>query len=284
MRVLVVPHNNNFSLVEESLPSVQFTKTFLKNLTFKFVKQKVTVEYNNNDITNYDFVFLASFWKIRDIAYATSMYLTAQGIKHTQIEISGSKLTDQMTFTLNNIPSPNTFFINSKVPTKYIKDIEEICGYPLIIKDRKGRMGKNTFLIKDQKELIDQISKNKSHIRYLYQQYIPNNYDWGILISKGQVVAVEKSYPKKDEFRNNAYNGAKEIFLSVSECPESIKTIAKNAAKAIGLDWCRVDLIVDKNTNKPYVLEVNRFPGMTKGTDEVTASVDYIRDCLQQIV
>ena len=45
--------------------------------------------------------------------------------------------------------------------------------------------------------------------------------------------------------------------------------ISKEAAKSVDCTWCAVDLIVDKKTKTPYILEVNASPG-TKGITEAT--------------
>lgn len=114
----------------------------------------------------------------------------------------------------------------------------------------------------------------------MYQQFIPNEYDWGVLVANGKVVAAEKSYPKDGEFRNNACNGAKEVFVDVKDCPDEVKEMATSAAKALDLKWCRSDIVVDKHTGKPYLLEVNRYPGITKGTDELKAVVAHLQNLL----
>ena len=41
-----------------------------------------------------------------------------------------------------------------------------------------------------------------------------------------------------------------------------MEDIAIRAANAVGCIWCGVDMIVDKKTKKPYILEVNSSPGV----------------------
>jgi glutathione synthase/RimK-type ligase-like ATP-grasp enzyme len=102
----------------------------------------------------------------------------------------------------------------------------------------------------------------------MFQSFIPNQYDWGILVANGEVVSGEKSYPKDGEFRNNARNGAREDFIDVEKIPQEIKDIAIRASESLGLSWSRADIIIDEKTQKPYLLEVNRYPGVTSGSDE----------------
>ena len=111
--------------------------------------------------------------------------------------------------------------------------------------------------------------------RFFFQKFIPNDYDWGILVANGRVVSAEKSYHLKNEFRNNACWGAKEVFVDVNEVNKHLKSIAMNACKILELEWGRADIIIDKSTQKPYLLEVNRLPGMTVGSTEQKAFQEY---------
>ncbi|MFX1537552.1 MAG: RimK family alpha-L-glutamate ligase, partial [Promethearchaeota archaeon] len=140
--------------------------------------------------------------------------------------------------------------------------------------------GMNSFLIKSKRELIrvlENLPKGKS---FIFQQFIPNDYDWGILVAEGKVVSAEKSFRPKGEFRNNACWGAKEVFLNIDEVDKKVKLIARKSCDILNLEWARADIIVDKNTNEPYLLEVNRFPGMTVGSTEEEAFKRYLKNKL----
>jgi glutathione synthase/RimK-type ligase-like ATP-grasp enzyme len=276
MQVLILPHIENFNLAEESFKDVDFDKTFFKNLRYIFGDTGAYVRYQNKDCKDYDLVWLSSHWGTRDLAYALDIYLDSKKTKHTAVERAGSKVTDHMKFSLSNINTPKTYYINTKKIEPYIEEIEVHCGYPMVVKDIKGCRGRNTFLVHNREELNDTVASLNPETKVLYQEYIPNEYDWGVLISGGKVVAAEKSYPSEGEFRNNACNGAREEFVDLSECPEEIQWMAIDSAKSLGLDWCRADIVVHEDTNKPYLLEINRYPGITKGTDEVEAVKKYI--------
>jgi ribosomal protein S6--L-glutamate ligase len=84
----------------------------------------------------------------------------------------------------------------------------------------------------------------------------------------------------KKDFRTNYSLGGTVEKTKVS--PEQEK-IAIAAAKAVGCNWCGVDLIVDKKTGKNYVLEVNSSPGTqglkkATGVDVVKGIIDFISD------
>ncbi|MBN2100455.1 ATP-grasp domain-containing protein [Candidatus Dojkabacteria bacterium] len=282
MRVLISPSIENFDLVEKHFEDIVFDKTYSHNLRFIFTENGPKVLYKDMDCKNYDLAWISSYWTTQDLAYALHLYLERNSIPHTKVKRAGSKIVDHMVFSLNNIPSPNTFFRNSTIPKKYLDEAEETCGYPMVIKDTMGCRGRNSHLVHNRKELEKATLELPEGHKFMFQQYIPNEYDWGVLVSRGKVVAAEKSFPKKGEFRNNACNGAKEVFVDVKECPDNVKEIAVKAATALNLNWCRSDIVVDKNRKRPYLLEVNRYPGITKGTDEVKAVVKFMKELTQK--
>jgi len=158
--------------------------------------------------------------------------------------------------------------------------IEKLCGFPLIIKDTKGSRGRNTFLLNSREELVEIMDRFPANRSFVFQQFIPNDYDWGILVADGKVVSAEKSFRSKGEFRNNACRGAKEVFIHKNKVNKKVKQIAKKACDILNLEWGRADIVVNKNTNKPYLLEVNRFPGMTAGSSEEKAFHIYLESKL----
>lgn len=278
MNILIVPVVENFELARKHLHTAEYDTSYFNNIHFAFTQNGSTVSYKDNDCKNYDFVWLSSYWGTRDLAYGLHLYLKQHNVKHTRTGRSGSKIVDHMIFSLHNIPCPNTYYINTKRQERFIEELEHTCNYPIIVKDIKGYRGKNTFLAKNREQLGEILKNLDPEIKVLFQEFIPNDYDWGVLVSKGKVVATEKSFPKKGEFRNNACNGASEVFVDVAACPDNVKKIAVDAAKILSLEWCRADIVIDKNTGEAKLLEVNRYPGITKGTDEVTAVIDFLKD------
>lgn len=282
--ILILPTIENIDEIVKGLPNpIDFTKGSFKRVEFGFKDKKVQFLHKGVDLKDFSSVWLSASWGSRDLAYAVKLYLDHFEVPHTYVEKCTSKITDQVKFALNSISSPDTFFVNTQNIADYIEKIEEVCSYPLIIKDTKGSRGKHSVYIKNRKELLAKLPKLPKHRKYLFQKFIPNEYDWGVLIANGKVVSGEKSYPKDNEFRNNTCNGAKEVFVETKDIPKPIQKMAIKASKVLGLSWSRPDIIVDKNTNIPYMLEVNRFPGITSGTTEVSGAQQFLESHLNSI-
>jgi glutathione synthase/RimK-type ligase-like ATP-grasp enzyme len=269
-------------LAQFSYP-INLTKGNFEKLEFLFQKNSVKVLFSGRNLKEFDFVWLSSFWDSRDLAYAVKLYLDKTKVFATHVEKSTSKLTDQMICSLGGISVPDSLFLGEKDVVSSLEQIEKICGYPLIIKDTKGSRGLDSLYIKTESELVQKLKQFPEHRKFLFQKYIPNLYDWGILVANGQVVSGERSYPEIGEFRNNACNGAKEIFVKPEEIPSEIQKIAIKANDLLGLSWSRADIIVDSKTQQPYLLEVNRLPGITLNTTEMSGAYQFLSEQIEKL-
>lgn len=275
--ILVLPSIENISEIVKGInKNIHLTKGYYHNLEHRIQDSQIQLLHKGKDIKEFSTVWLSSFWGLRDLAYAVKLYLDYFHTPHTYVEKTTSKISDQLIFVIKDIRTPNTFFINRRDIADYTDEIEKTCGYPLVIKETKGSRGKYATYIENRKELLREFSKLPNHRKYFFQEFIPNDYDWGILIANGKVVSGEKSFHKNGEFRNNACNGAKEVFVKTKNIPKQICDMAIKASKALSLSWSRSDIIVDKNTDIPYLLEVNRHPGITSGTSEVSGARKFL--------
>ena len=282
--LLVLPSVGSIEEIVKDIPkNINLTKGRYNNLAFNFKSNEVQLLHRGKDIKQFSTVWLSSIWGSRDLAYGVNLYLDHFNTPHTFVEKTVSKITDQVTFILGGIETPDTFFIDRPDITNHVDIIEETCGYPMIIKDTKGSRGKHSICVKNRKKLLEEYPKLPKHRKYLIQRFIPNEYDWGVIVANGKVVSGEKSYPTKGEFRNNTCNGAKEIFAKTKNIPKPIQEVAIKASEALGLSWSRADIVVDKNTNIPYILEVNRYPGITSGTTEVSGAQQFLKSHLNSI-
>lgn len=284
LKLLVLPSVSNMDQVVKkiSLP-VDLTKGRFRNIEFIFKDNQVSVLHKNIDLKNFSFVWLCSSWGSRDLAYAVQLYLDFHKIPHTHVEKGTSKLTDQMALSLENIPAPDTLFFGHKNARKSLSQIQKVCGYPLIIKDIRGSRGAHSLIINSEAELLEKITALPRHKSFIFQKYIANKYDWGIMVANGAVVSGEKSYPCQGEFRNNTCNGAQEVFVDPLDIPQAIKEIAIKNSVLLNLSWSRSDIIIDKNTQRPYVLEVNRLPGISAKTSEVEGAYKFLSSQIELI-
>lgn len=248
----------------------------------EIIRNEVDIYIENQNIKNFDFVWINSSWKNRQLANAISVNLNQSKIAHTKVEAEKSKLVDDVSLASHGINIPNTFYVPiSKLETS-IRNIERVCRYPVIIKITRGAQGKGVHLAKNRAELKSVIQKDlKKSRQYICQEFIPNEYDYRIIVSdRKKILSAEKRIRKNGEFRNNAHLGAQEVFLDKDNLPKALSTISVKSARALKLDWTGADIVQSTENDMFYILELNRKPGLTEESSEITAAYEYILSML----
>jgi len=228
------------------------------------------------DVSTFSFVWISSGWDHRDLAYALRLYLESTKTPHSYTEESPSKITDCVLFALRDLPIPDTVYVNRSRVEKNTPLIKEVCGYPLIVKDTMGSRGNYLAYVASEPDLMEKMRGLPTNKSFLFQRYIPHDCVWGVTVANGLVVAGSQNHPSAEEFRSNLCLGGEEVFIEVPDIPQAIREIAIKASGHLGLGWSRADIIIDKRTGLPYLLEVNRNPGITAGSDEVNGAYTYL--------
>lgn len=218
-------------------------------------------------LKDFDAVFCRGFWD-----YQQEVSMLANFCKHNKITLFDSalytrqfisKIYDLVCFQLNKFPIPKTIFLDQG-----IKDEEVICKefkFPIVVKENRSRMGNKVFLINDRKnlhELLEGITAEQKTLAadtYQFQEFIPADYDIRVIVLDGKVVgAIERRSADPNEFRHNVSLGG---IAKKMEITSDMKDLAIKAAKALNYEFAGVDLIVNRETGKFYIIEVNRSPG-----------------------
>jgi len=176
------------------------------------------------------------------------------------------------------IPVPKTSLISN---IKSVDSaVEEIGGrFPIIVKLLNGTKGIGVFQIDSHPSLISSLQtiwKLSPNTELLLQEKIEAEYDLRIHVlgnrdgsDEGynyEVIGAMKRIKIEGDFRTNFSLGGETEKVELT--PE-VEKIAIKCAKATGCGWCGVDIIVESETKKPYVLEVNASPG-TDGIEKTT--------------
>lgn len=221
-----------------------------------------------------------------------------------------SKLEDAGFFvvnTLDSIMSCENKYVTSKIlqdagipvpKMAIIEDeenidaaIKEIGGkFPVVLKLLSGSQGIGVSIVDSPaslKSVMQTLWKLDPKLEVLIQEKIESEYDLRIHVLTRKFNApkpedtdaillgyMRRNRVKKDFRTNYSLGGTVE---KTKVTPEQEK-IAIDSARAIGCNWCGVDIIVDKKTGKNYVLEVNASPG-TQGLKKATG-IDVVADIL----
>ena len=178
---------------------------------------------------------------------------------HAAIRVCDDKGETYIALANSGLNIPATFFApvcyNSelKLDEKALKDIAEKLGYPVVVKESFGSMGKGVFRADNFSELkaLAERLKLKPHI---YQKFLSERSGTDVrMIVVGGKYLCSMIRENKSDFRSNIALGGKGRAFNPDK--EFIK-VAEKCARILKLDYCGVDLLFGEN-GKPYVCEVN---------------------------
>jgi RimK family alpha-L-glutamate ligase len=180
---------------------------------------------------------------------------------------------------------------------KFLDTALEIVGnkFPIIVKLISGTQGIGVSIVDSYaslKSVYQTIKKLNPEKEVLIQERIDSDFDIRVqvLVKKFNplkeksdnkvILGCMKRESVKNDFRTNYSLGGK---VDSYEITPEIEKLAFEATTAVGCHWSGVDIMIDKKTNKPYILEVNSSPG-TEGISKVlgepivTKIIDYAID------
>lgn len=182
---------------------------------------------------------------------------------HEQIRICDDKGETYIALSGKGFNLPDTVFAPlcysdaAAVRREAAESIGAILGYPIVVKESFGSMGKGVHLAENENELYSLMQKLKT-VPHLFQRYIGARFGTDVrVIVVGGKAAAAMLRQNEGDFRSNIALGGRgeKIDLNSSEYAEFICT-AERAAKTLSLDYCGVDLLFGNN-GEPVVCEVN---------------------------
>ncbi len=236
---------------------------------FDFLNTKVDILLNGSfktalvngkihtEIKKYDFaVFL-------DKDKYLSALLEKAGVKlynsHDSIRVCDDKAETIIKLSSFSIPLPDTLFgplsylESNPVLEEFLNSVEETLGFPVVVKECYGSMGKGVYIAYNRLELEKIIEKVKQK-PFICQKYV--DFKKGvdvrvIVIGKKAVSSILRTNEK--DFRSNVGTGG---VGQNFQPPKSFLQLAEKVAKVLNLDYCGVDLLFE-NDNSALVCEVN---------------------------
>ena len=204
---------------------------------------------------------------------------------HDAIRLCDDKGETYLALSNAGVNIPKTIFgalcYGKDLPIKkeWAKQIGKELGYPVIVKESFGSMGKGVFKADDEQSLLEIMEKVKLK-PHLFQEYVGlvKGVDVRVIVIGGKAVCAMERVNSED-FRSNVARGGKGEAITLKE---SFKETAERCAKALKLDYCGVDLLYG-NDGEPVVCEVNSnafFDGIEKATgfNVAKAYAEYVID------
>jgi len=274
MRVYVLSRNKELystkRLVEEATAMGWEVKVidYLK-CTIEIMKNELVVNYQGKILPTPDAI-------IPRIGASRTFYGTAMVRHFEMMEVfstsgnlaiarSRDKLRSLQVLSKNGVDMPRTVFASNKSSAKDVIVLSG--GTPLVLKILEGTQGVGVVLVESEKAAKSVLDAFYGmDVNLLVQEFIEEagGADIRAFVVGGEVVGAMKRQGAEGDFRSNLHQGGSATLYKLTK---KEKKTALEAAKAMGLGVCGVDMIQSKRG--PLVMEVNSSPGL-EGIEKAT--------------
>lgn len=168
-------------------------------------------------------------------------------LTHIALTGSGIRMPD-------TTPGPLLYDAKMEIARGFADGLERRYGYPMVVKESFGSMGRGVRLVRDRKELDAALEELRGK-RFLVQEMIGSGKgeDLRVIVIGGRTVGGILRRSESD-FRSNAALGGMATAVDV---PRESAEIAEKAAEVLGLDYCGADLLKDEEGRYTVLCEMN---------------------------
>ena len=179
----------------------------------------------------------------------------------THIELSGKGI--QMPETVAGLLC---YTPDAQIKKSTLENIERTLGYPVIVKESYGSLGKGVYKADNREQLLTLCERVKL-IPHLFQKFVKSSEgrDIRVIVIGGKCVAAMQRTSNGDFRSNIELGGSGKPY----EIDAKLNDICVRTAKILGLDYCGIDILFGENGY--LVCEVNSnafFGGIEKVTGE----------------
>ena len=197
---------------------------------------------------------------------------TGSGVMASSIAID--KIMTKRVWIAEGVPTPKyRLLVDGQIDRRKVIEIPDELGLPLIVKP--AREGSSIGVKKvegysDMVEAVEAVLRLDSQV--LCEAFIEGDEvtcpvmgtgDDALALPVIRIVALEDNY----DYENKYFTDTTQYIVpcGLPEGEEAvIQNLALKAYRVLGCrGWGRIDVMIDKATRKPYLLEINTSPGMT---------------------
>lgn len=254
---------------------------YVKNLIVQASNDVFLPSLLNDDLEKYNLVYLWALGKRSWEWYVACDYLHQKKgtivVNYKTIDPE-YKLYSTVASTYYKLFKEKILFPKSTIvfSSNFIKEAIKGYSFPVVVKTVRGRQGRGVYKVENINALIE-LSRELEQLKrgFIIREFIPNDGDIRVFTVGYKAIGAMKRTPsKKEEFRSNISLGGKGEKYDLESSPK-VRNIAERVAKLTRTQIAGVDIMIHKQTNDPYVLEVNpgpQFTGFEKYTGVNAAS------------
>lgn len=264
---------------------IQVEMSALTELTFLIANDNARIydPLQDYDVRDFDLIVFRTIGRQLEPAISVAAYCRKYSVPYIDPYIpslGNTKLSCAFVRFEHGLRIPNLAYGT----TKDLIDLAQqgTLGWPLIVKADAGKKGRDNYLVHSLAELQVKLTEH-SNVKFVIQSFIPNDGDYRMLILNGKpVMAILRKGAKGNHLNNTSQGGSAEN-VDPSAIPQQILELAEKATELEQLAAAGVDIIIDKTTGIPYILEVNRAPQLATGAfpeEKITRYVAALKEIL----
>ncbi len=266
---------------EFSIKSGQRVSNALKKLGHKVIKLDIDESIVDNlNSEKIDLAYIALHGKdgedgtIQEILEVLNIPYTGPGVYPNVV--SFDKIVSKQIFMSLDIPTPPFYFLNTSSfrelgSSKLLPFITKKIGLPLVVKPSAQGSALGIRIVNEKESIPEAIISALSYSKKVILEKFIDGVELAVSIigKEPRILPVVEIVPKKKffDFESRSRTGETEYFVPARVSASSDKKVKEvaiavhNALKCNKLS--RVDIIMDRKEEVPYVLELNTSPGMT---------------------
>lgn len=230
-----------------------------------------SIEEVIDKVRDFDFIFLALHGEFGEDGYVQgileSINIPYSGCSLLTSAICMNKKQSKRIMRATGINVANDFCVVKGQPIDP-KDIDRL-GYPLVVKPNNGGSSIGVAVVSNRYEFNKAIGEAfKYNNEVLVEEYLEGS-EYAVPVLDSKALPILSIVPNGDffDYKSKYMSGeADEVVAKLfTDLESEIKDISERCWDIFDCRaYITVDIIVSKN--KPYVLEVNTLPGMTKNS------------------
>lgn len=176
------------------------------------------------------------------------------------------------------IPTPKTipgllcYTEGAKISSRLVLKIEEELGYPVIIKECYGSLGKEVYKADDRDALVE-IATRLIRRPHLYQRLVKTSFGRDIrVIAIGGKVKGAMLRSSDSDFRSNIELGGVGAPYPVDD---ELRALCERVATTIGLDYCGIDILFGEDGYLVCEVNSNAFFGGIESVTGLNIAKEY---------
>lgn len=214
------------------------------------------VRVKGMDIKEFDLVYVRSVGKYHEELTLLADYCKTHNIKLLERTLKEGnvdrdhKSYEALKLLAAGLGYPKSYFSS---PAKIMSHLRRENTWPVVIKPTGGKRGRAVYLVRDL-ETAEKIFQGRVKLNYVVQDYIENDGEYRVWVIGGKLFGAMHRPVRTGGFEIVGMTGqSKKVELN-----EAMAKLAVRAAEVLEVDAAGIDMVRDKKTGTPYVLEVNR--------------------------